>query len=422
MSARRRGRGRWAVVVVALLAAGCATGGGRGEITITVATFGDFGYQQLFREYEAQHPGVRLQPRISEFDPHHKSLVTQLAAGKGAADVVAVEEGYMPQLRQSFDKFVNLADLGARDLQSRYVSWKWEQGLADSGKVVMGLGTDMGSLAMCYRKDYFQAAGLPTDRTQVAKLWPTWEQYERTADRFAQAKPDVKFADSSASIYTAMLNQSEEGYFARADDSFIGDRNSNLKRAFDTAARLGTKGQTARVSPFTQPWTVAIQQGSFATMPCPAWMLTLVKNAGGDQNRGKWDVTTVPEGGGNQGGSFLTVPRQGQHTREAYDVAAFLTAPEQEKRIFLDTGSLPSEPSIYQDPGVVGKTDDYFSGAPVGKLFASAADGLHPSYRGLRDSVVRPIFGAALGRAESGAQPPQEAFMQAVTEAKTALK
>lgn len=36
-------------------------------------------------------------------------------------------------------------------------------GLADSGKVVLGLDIDMGGLTLCHRKDYVATAGLPTD-------------------------------------------------------------------------------------------------------------------------------------------------------------------------------------------------------------------------------------------------------------------
>lgn len=132
----------------------------------------------------------------------------------------------MPRLRRQFGKCVNLADVGALDLREQYAPWKnGPRGLADSGKVVLRLGTDMGSLALCYRKNYFAAPGLPTDGTEVGALWPTWEAY---AKRFSTAKPDVGFVDTAVSIYASVLNQAEEGYFSRTDDSFIRDRNPDV--------------------------------------------------------------------------------------------------------------------------------------------------------------------------------------------------
>ncbi|QFZ21396.1 ABC transporter substrate-binding protein [Saccharothrix syringae] len=405
----------WLPVVLALTATAC--GGAGGELRITVATFGEFGYEPLFAEYERLNPGIDVVGRVTDFESHHKGLITALAAGRGAADVVAVEEQYMPRVRRSKDKVADLAAFGAGGLHDRWAPWKWQQGVADDGSVI-GLGTDMGGLAMCYRRDLFQRAGLPTDRDEVAALWPTWERYAEVADRFAEHVADARFADSAGTIYTAVLNQAEENYFAKADDSFIGDTNPNVRRAFEIAGRIGAKGQTARVTTFTPDWNAAINQGSFATITCPAWMLTQIEEIGGAAGAGRWDVTTVPGGGGNWGGSYLVVPAQGAHQREAYRLAEWLTAPEQQRRLFVDSGILPSQPAVYRDPAVLGHTNPYFADAPVGRLFAASSDTVRPNYRGLRDADVRPVFGRALGRVENGQRTVGQAWAEAVDEAR----
>ncbi|GAA1288860.1 extracellular solute-binding protein [Saccharothrix xinjiangensis] len=405
-------------MVLALVATACGGGGdgAGGKLRLTVATFGEFGYEPLFEEYERLHPEVDVVGRVTDFESHHKGLITALAAGRGAADVVAVEEQYAPRVRRSKDAVVDLAGFGALDLRDRWAPWKWEQGV--DGDFVIGLGTDMGGLALCYRRDLFERARLPTDRDAVAALWPTWERYAAVAARFAEEVPDAKFADSSGTIYTAVLNQARENYFAAADDSFIGDANPNVRRAFEIAGGIGAKGRTARVAPFTPDWNVAVNQGSFATTTCPAWMLAQIREIGGEAGAGKWDVTTVPGGGGNWGGSHLVVPAQGAHQRESYRLAEWLTAPEQQKRLFVDAGILPSQPAAYQDPAVLGHTDAYFSGAPVGELFAASSDTVRPNYRGLRDADVRPVFGLALGRVENGQRGVDQAWAEAVAEAR----
>jgi cellobiose transport system substrate-binding protein len=409
-----------AAVAALVLLAACSPGDAGGRTKLTIATFGEFGYAPLIAEYEKLHPDITVQNRVTDFDTHHKGLATQLATGHGAADVVAIEEQYMPQYRRAKDKFADLAAFGARDLERQWVPWKWAQGT--DGAFVLGLGTDMGSLALCYRRDLFQAAGLPADRDEVAKLIPDWTAYAAVAERFTSRTPGVKFADSAGTVYTAMLNQSPENYFSAQDDSFIADRNPSVHAAFYLSGGLAAKGQTAAATTFTQAWNVAIKQGSFATVACPAWMLSQIKEAGGDGNRGKWDVTTVPGASGNQGGSFLTVPKQGTHQKEAYELARWLTAPEQQKKLFLSDGILPSEPSVYEDPQVVAHTDPYFGDAPIGRIFAASADRLRPNYRGLRDADVRPEFGRALGRVEDGTQTVDQAWADAVRQARAALK
>ncbi|MDQ2588187.1 ABC transporter substrate-binding protein [Saccharothrix yanglingensis] len=412
-----------AVALTATLVAACGGGGGDagdGTVKLSIGIFSDFGFTNLIKEYQESHPGIEIEQRTVKMEQHHTQLATQLAGGRGAADIVAIEEGNIAQFRQSKDKFVNLADHGALELKDQWAAWKWNQGTTDDGKFVLGLGTDMGSLALCYRRDLFQAAGLPVEREEVGKLWPTWEKYLEVADTFTAKTPDKKFVDAAQNVYKAILDQTEEGYFAKADDGFIADSNDKVEKAFTLAASLGEKKQTGALAPFSQDWNVALKQASFATTTCPAWALALIKAGAGDEAAGKWDVAAAPGGGGNWGGSFLAVPKQGEHVKEAAELAKWLTAPEQQKRIFKETGNLPSQPAAYQDPEVTATTNEYFNSAPVGRIFGNSAENLKPTYRGTKDSVVTPVFNNALSRVETGKQSGAEAWEQAVNEAKAA--
>ena len=82
-------------------------------------------------------------------------------------------------------------------------------------------------------------------------------------------------------------------------------------------------------------------------------MMGYIKDQAPDTS-GKWDVAAIPGGGGNWGGSFLAIPKESKNPQAAYDLAAYLTAPEQELRIFKDTGNLPSLPALYTDPALTG--------------------------------------------------------------------
>jgi cellobiose transport system substrate-binding protein len=420
--------GRAAAAIVAALAAtsvaacgGGASGSSDGKVTLSIGIFSDFGYDNLIKEYQAAHSNIVIEQRKVKMEQHHTQLATQLAGGRGAADIVAIEEGNVAQFRQSKDKFVNLADYGAKDLKGQWTAWKWNQGTADDGNFVLGLGTDMGSLALCYRRDLFEAAGLPVDREEVGKLWPTWQAYTDVAQRFTDKTPNVKFVDTALNVYKAILDQTEEGYFAK-DDSYIADKNAKVKDAFQLAASLGEKKQTGALPPFSQDWNVALKQASFATTTCPAWALALIKAGAGDEAAGKWDVAAAPGGGGNWGGSFLAVPKQGAHPKEAYELARWLTAPEQQKRIFKETGNLPSEPVAYKDPEVTATVNEYFNKAPVGQIFGNSAENLKPTYRGTKDSKVTPVFSNSLSRVEQGKQSANDAFTQALKEAQDAAK
>ena len=127
-----------------------------------VSLFGDFGYHDLYKQYEAAHPGVTIKEVIQSYADHHTQLAQHLATGAGAADVEAIEVGFIPQFTAQPQNFVDLRKYGADAIKSRWLPWKYQQAVGKGGAVI-GLGTDVGSLAICYRKDLFKKAGLPTN-------------------------------------------------------------------------------------------------------------------------------------------------------------------------------------------------------------------------------------------------------------------
>jgi cellobiose transport system substrate-binding protein len=170
------------------------------QITLTVDVFGDqgFGYQTLYDQYQKDHTNIKIVERGKGqgLGDYNTKLTQWIASNAGAGDVVALEEGTITQFKAQANNFVNLADFGASSLESNFLPWKWKQGQTADGKLI-GLGTDVGSMAMCYRKDLFAAAGLPTDRDQVAAKWApgtttsTWasSSQPRTPRRSSWTRP-----------------------------------------------------------------------------------------------------------------------------------------------------------------------------------------------------------------------------------------
>ncbi|WP_342455116.1 extracellular solute-binding protein [Streptomyces aureus] len=166
-----------------------------------------------------------------------------------------------------------------------------------------------------------------------------------------------------------------------------------------------------------------MKQGKMATITCPAWMTGLIQTAAGTAGAGKWDIASVPGGGGNWGGSFLTVPKQGKHAKEAAELADFLTSADSEKKIFTGpTGSLPSLTDALSDPAVQNTRKAYFNDAPTGRIFAASAKNLRPSFRGTKDQQVRIPFANALQLVEQRKESPAAAWSKALADAEKNLK
>ncbi|SCG74985.1 ABC transporter substrate-binding protein [Micromonospora humi] len=397
-----------------------------GPVTLTVDVFGQFGYADLYQEYMASHPGVKIVERGtgSNLDEYSPKLTQWLAAGKGAGDVVAIEEGLLVEYKANPQNFVNLLDHGAADLKGNFLDWKWNQGLTADGKQLIGLGTDVGGMAMCYRKDLFAKAGLPTDREAVSKLWPTWTDYVKVGEQFTAKKTGAAFLDAATNTFNTILLQTAgntSGYsYYDTDNNLVVGSNPAVRQAYDTTMDIIDSGLSGKYGSWSEEWVSAFKQSKFATIACPAWMTGVIEGNAGPGAKGKWDIAQIPGDGGNWGGSFLAVPKQSKHQAEAIELAKFLTSAKGQIGAFKLKGPLPSSPQALADPAIVDSKNAYFSEAPVGKIFAEGAKNLKPVYMGPKNQAVRTEVENAVRTVELGKRSPQQGWTDAVSNAEKA--
>lgn len=397
-----------------------------GPVTLTVDVFGQFGYEKLYREYEASHPGIKIVERGTggNLDEYSPKLTQWLAAGKGAGDVVAIEEGLLVEYKANPQNFVNLLDHGAADLRGNFLEWKWNGGLTADGKQLIGLGTDVGGMAICYRKDLFAAAGLPTDREAVSKLWPTWQDYVRVGEQFKAKNTGAAFLDAATNTFNTILLQTAgntTGYsYYDTTDKLVVDSNPAVRQAYDTTVDIIDSGLSGRYGAWSEEWVSAFKQAKFATIACPAWMTGVIEGNAGPDAKGKWDIAQVPGSGGNWGGSYLAVPKQSRHQAEAIELAKFLTSAKGQIGAFQEKGPLPSSPQALEDPAIVNSTNAYFSDAPVGKIFAAGAKSLKPVYMGPKNQAVRTEVENAVRTVELGQRNPAQGWTDATANARKA--
>ncbi|MFE0086843.1 ABC transporter substrate-binding protein [Streptomyces sp. NPDC058991] len=364
--------------------------GGKGRTTITVGVFGAFGLKEagLYDEYMRLHGDIEIkQTSIERNENYYPQLLTHLGSGSGLADIQAVEVNNIAEITATqADKLV---DLGKAEGVSKdaFLPWKWAQATSKDGKTV-GLGTDIGPQGICYRKDLFAKAGLPTDREAVGELWAgDWNKYLAAGKQFkAKAPKGTAFVDSASGVMAAITGSSARRFYDE-NGEIVYKTNPAVKEAWDIAAAFATEGLTGRLQQFTPAWDQGYANGTFATVSCPAWMLGYIQDKAGAAGKDKWDVAPAPKPS-NWGGSFLIVPEAGRNKTEAAKLAAWLTAPEQQAKLFEKRGSFPSARAAYSLPVVAGAEHDYFGGAPIGEIFSRAAEGIPVTIIGPKDLVI----------------------------------
>jgi cellobiose transport system substrate-binding protein len=398
------------VVTSALAASGASASRHANNITLTIDVFGDFGYHNLYKQYEATHPGITIKEDTEGYAPHHTALAQHLATGAGADDIEAIEVGYIAQFAAQPQNFVDLRQYGAAARKSLYPAWKWNQAVASNGAVI-GLGTDVGSLGICYRTDLFKQAGLPTDPATLSALWKTWPDFLTVGNRFQSGAPSgVKFIDSGSNLYNAIIGQANPAYYD-TKGNVIAATNPKVKSAWDLTMQAISSGQDLGLAAFSNDWNTGFKKGTFATVTCPAWMMGYIQGQA-PATKGKWNIAAVPGGGGSWGGSFLTVTKQSQHPAEAADLVKFLTSAASELYVFKHTGNLSSEVPVLKSAPVQTFRNPFFSNAPVGKIFANSALQLGPQVLGPHQGDFQTAAMNAIQRVEQHKQSADASWKQ----------
>jgi cellobiose transport system substrate-binding protein len=385
-----------------------------GPVTLTINFWGNFGFNELKPVYEAAHPNVKIVLNSGEYNAQHELLQQKLVAGSGAPTIAAIDEGFMNSFRRQADKFVNLLDKGAADFKSKYFGWKWEQSLSPDGKVQIGIGTDVGGQAMCYRTDLFQAAGLATDRAAVSALWPTWDAFIEVGRQYV-AKTKKKFIDNGTNLFNPILAQQPVGFY---DQSEALKMEGGPKVAFDLTMKAIDAGLSANLPSFSQGWDAGFAKGEFAVLGCPAWMLGHIKDVAPGTS-GKWDIAAIPGGGGNWGGSFLTIPKQGDQATQdaAWEFIKWVSQPEQQITIFKNVGNLPSQPALYDDPAIKDFKNEFMGNAPTGQIFGETSRNLTPQYLGRKNGPTRVAVENVINEVQAGNIKSADAWAEAVKKA-----
>jgi len=370
---------------------GTTSGSATGQITLTIGTFNNFGYgaptstapgADLYAKYMQLHPNIKVVPTVAALsDDARAAFQTAIGAGSGAYDIQAVDIDWMPFIMDNADKFTDMkAALGSND----YLPWKLQQATTPDGQV-LGAGTDIGPEAICYRADLLDAAGIPSDPSSVA-TWlgganATWQTYFQAGQEYVQKSGGKAFFDSMAATYQGMVNQVQYAYVDKDNNIIDPATNTTIKGLFDQLTQAGyTDKQSAGLAEWGDDWNAAFKatdNTSFATMLCPAWIINNIKGNAGADFKG-WQIANVfpgitPGQGGNWGGSFLVVPKQGKNIQAAQDLAAWLSAPAQQEAVFTAASNYPSSPTAQASDAVANKTEPFLNNAPVGTIFADRA-------------------------------------------------
>lgn len=399
---RRIGLIAGVATTTALVLAGCSAPADGGDtkpsegsdVELTIATFNDFGYTDELLAQFTEETGIKVVHNKAATSNDARANFFQKLGKGGLADVEAVEVDWFTEMMEYSDLLVPVPD----DLKGRWLDWK-EAAATDANGNLVAYGTDIGPQAICYRQDLFEAAGLASDPEGVAALFPTWDDYFTVGADYT-AKTGKPFVDSANSVLQGLVNQLEFAY-EEPDGTIIAADNPEIADAYNTVIDKAVP-IAAFAGQWSDDWYAAMDNGDFATMLCPPWMLGIIEGNAPDITG--WNVANAfPDGGGNWGGSYLVVPADGKNTEAATKLATWLTEAAQQEQAFSNAGQFPSNLDAQSSTVILDSTNEYFNNAPTGSIAADRAAAITVStYKGpkffqyhqaLQDAVTRVFDG-----------------------------
>jgi cellobiose transport system substrate-binding protein len=128
--------------------------------------------------------------------------------------------------------------------------------------------------------------------------------------------------------------------------------------------------------------------------------------------KGKWDIADLPGGGGNLGGSQLTVPTSAKYPAQAKAFIKWYLNPDMQLRIFKTYGLFPSASKLYNNPQLTGYKDSFFSNAKQ----------LRPIFEGKNQRAIDNYFGQALAKVAVGKMTASAAWADAIAQISKNIK
>ncbi len=364
------------VMCSSILLSGCgkeeaATGEG-GEAVLEVWAW-DVALMQLEAAADAyleQNPDANVTFDFVEMgtDQIYDKLTTSLATGSGIADVIAIEGSVLASYANKFPEgFLDVSENVSAD---EFLPAKVSE-VTLNGKV-HAFPWDAGPVAMFYRSDYFEQAGVNPDEIL------TWDDYIEAGKKIeavckTPAGDPVKMLPmdpTTSSIYTRMRGMLGVDAFDAEGNPTVGSPESiaameEAKKVYDSGIALDYDGWSE--------YEQSVVNESVATIPEAVWMIGTIKDKA-PQTEGKWGVMQMPAMEGaiystNNGGANVAINAKTDYPEEAkafLDFAMKDTAMQAEG--FEKYGLYPSFIASY-DEEVFSQADPFFGEESIYGIF-----------------------------------------------------
>lgn len=338
--------------------------------------------KELIADFQKDNPGITVKFNSTGTASNTQTaLANAIAAGKGAPDVVMLEDPTVTQFAVTED-LVDLSSFGAADEASKFVAGPWNKLQYDGKPYAMPI--DSGPEMLFYNKAVFDKAGVDGESIK------TWDDYYEAAKKVRATGSYMTNNSGSAMEYQPFTAQAWQAgaHPWKVDGEKITidmTKDAGMKRYIDFQQKLIDEDLiNTQVSNWSDEWNRSLNDGSIASLTIGAWMPVNLMNGAPDQT-GNWRVAQLPqwkegeEVFSDDGGSALAITAQSHNQAAAYKFIEYMTLGKGAVTM-SQTGNFPCLKSILDDPDFTNpeseankKVNAFFGGQNVSAVLAEAA-------------------------------------------------
>lgn len=393
-------------------------------------------------DFKAEYPDVELDIVYYAPSDVYTNLPLALTAGEGACDVCLVENSHIAE----YVHLGGLLDLSdkVQPYLDKMNDYKWYDCEKDGQYYCMPW--DSGPVVMYYRRDIFEAAGLPTDPAEVSETIATWDDYLEACRTIKEETGAYCFAHNKANnyarLYEMVLWQRGLGYYNPDTGEVTVDSPENVA-TLEMFGQFWEEDLVSDALEWTDPWYAELAalpqaaeeavaeeiQHPIATLIEASWMEIFLKSWIAPGTAGKWGVAYMPaweEGGvraANDGGSAFVIPEQSTTPDAAWAFIEFaLGRRESQLKMFAISGFIPSLETTYDDALFL-EGDSFLAGQNARKVYADVVQKIpEAGIYGPNYAMMNSAVSVAIQRYATGEVSAEQALKEAAAEIRASLE
>ncbi|MFB2580272.1 ABC transporter substrate-binding protein [Herbiconiux sp. P15] len=301
----------------------------------------------------------------------YQNFFNQLEAGN-APDLGQIEYDALPNFRVQ-DGLENIASCeNVLESKDQFIDWTWNQVTFGEDDAVFGIPQDTGPMAMYYRKDLFEQAGIPVPTT--------WEEYASAATAVREAGGYItNFPQNDVNWFAGLVWQAEGRWFDSSSGSWdVTLTSPESEKVADYWQELISGGLVSTVPAWTDEWNNAYNTGSDWTWISAVWGANSI-SSGAPDTAGNWAVAPMPQweagasAAGNWGGSSTAVLKGSDHPYEAAQFALWLNTSDEALTMLNQEANLYPATVEGLDLPVLSEGVAFYGDQPIYDVFADAS-------------------------------------------------